>query len=261
MFRKDLIKLAEETVSIISDKKYSISDKVIPCFVEDEYMRFKSPFEVNKEKNNKPATIEVRAESTIDAIHRMKNEKLGVLNFASAKNPCGGFLSGSRAQEECLAYCSDLYIKQWPQAQDFYIKHRKLNFPLYTDDMFINKVVFFRDSDFNLIETPSYCKVLTSPAVNAGIARNMNISEEDIQNTMKNRMRKILNCFIEAECESIILGAFGCGVFQNSAESVSQFWKELLIDEEYQYYFKNICFSVIPIPEHNYNVFIEKFQQ
>ena len=35
---------------------------------------------------------------------------VGVLNFASAKNPGGGFLNGSMAQEESLAIASAMYV-------------------------------------------------------------------------------------------------------------------------------------------------------
>jgi putative RNA 2'-phosphotransferase len=54
--------------------------------------------------------ISVTAESTIDAIVRLDGTgHVGCLNFASAKNPGGGFLRGARAQEESLARSSALH--------------------------------------------------------------------------------------------------------------------------------------------------------
>ncbi|HBR75644.1 MAG TPA: TIGR02452 family protein, partial [Cyanobacteria bacterium UBA11159] len=57
--------------------------------------------------------FEVRNETTLMGGERIaltqKFKKIGVLNFASAKNPGGGFLRGTQAQEESLARSSALY--------------------------------------------------------------------------------------------------------------------------------------------------------
>lgn len=56
-------------------------------------------------------TFEVCNDTSLRAAQRLVEQGLqvGVLNFASAKNPGGGFLSGARAQEESLARSSGLY--------------------------------------------------------------------------------------------------------------------------------------------------------
>lgn len=261
MNRNQLIELANATIDISEDKCYSVGNGLVQFNTEHFYKMYKKhPSIENEKKNISPANISVYQESTIRAIHRI-GSGVGVLNFASAKWPCGGFLGGSMAQEECLAYCSDLYIQQWPQAEEYYKLHRENSNPFYTHTMFVNNVTFFRNEDFDLIKDYTECKVLTSAAVNLGVAKSHGKSIKEANNIMKARMRKILKVFIDCNCKNIILGAFGCGVFGNSAEDVAKFWKELLIDEEYQYYFDNICFSVLDSRgTNNFEVFQKTFE-
>ena len=60
-----------------------------------------------------PVAFEVANETTLHAARRLLGEDPGArvlaLNFASARNPGGGFLGGSQAQEESLARASGLY--------------------------------------------------------------------------------------------------------------------------------------------------------
>ncbi len=71
-------------------------------------------------------------------------EKLMCLNFASAKNPGGGFINGAEAQEESLARTSALYETQL-QVDDYYKTHRAMKFCFYTDMMIYSpKVPVFR---------------------------------------------------------------------------------------------------------------------
>ena len=90
------------------------------------------------------------------------------LNFASAKNPGGGFLSGSQAQEECLARASGLYASI-NRVQRYYEINRECGTSLYTHHMIYSPAVpVFRNDDDELLDNPYSVAILTSPAVNCG---------------------------------------------------------------------------------------------
>ena len=87
-------------------------------------------------RTDRKAAIEVTGETTLAALHRLivdeRCERVAALNFASAKNAGGGFLSGSQAQEESLARSSGLYATIEPQ-HGYYDANRRCNSTLYTD--------------------------------------------------------------------------------------------------------------------------------
>src|SRR5215831_18780604 len=122
-------------------------------------------------------TIEVTPESTAQAGRRLAQAEalpaVVALNFASAKNPGGGFLRGAKAQEEDLARCSALYTCQLEKRR-YYDANRQCGTLLYTDHLIYSpRVPFFRDDALALIDEPFFVSVITSPAPNAGeVMRN-----------------------------------------------------------------------------------------
>jgi uncharacterized protein (TIGR02452 family) len=164
--------------------------------------------------------------------------KIGVLNFASAKNPGGGFQSGAQAQEESIARSSTLYPSLVCSAgEKFYGPHKKdPKGGYYSHAMiFSPDVTVFRTDSGKLVE-PIQIEVVTSAAVNASVARRTlhgqvagEAEEVKIGNVMKERMGRILFLFEKHGVKDVVLGSFGTGVFQNKVSLVAAIWAELLV--------------------------------
>ncbi|KAG8906744.1 hypothetical protein FRB99_006235 [Tulasnella sp. 403] len=162
---------------------------------------------------------------------------VGILNFASATRPGGGFLNGAQAQEESLARASNLYhsLTQPGVYQKFYAAHlqdRRDGF--YTSSIILSKGVVLMRDERNDWVPPLSVDVVTSAAVNAGLVRHrmQDYEPQDVEamilSHMYDRMGKILRLFEENNNDVLILGSFGTGVFQNSVSAVATIWANLL---------------------------------
>ena len=173
-----------------------------------------------------------------------KIEKIGVLNFASAKNPGGGFLNGAMAQEESLAASSGLYYTLTAHPE-YYERNRVCKTMIYTDyAIYSPDVVFFRDGRFVLMESPVTASVLTMPAVNLGQVLLKGEDKTEAEERMRKRMRLTLAAFASIGDKNLVLGAYGCGVFCNDPEKVATWWDELLRGEFYGT-FERVDFAVL----------------
>ncbi|MCQ6563775.1 TIGR02452 family protein [Paenibacillus mendelii] len=194
------------------------------------------------------AVYTVANEATVKAVvdyAEAGSERVGVLNFASAKNPGGGFLNGAMAQEESLAASSGLYGTLL-RNEGYYTANRAYRSMMYTDHaIYSPDVVFFRDERFNLMERPVTASVLTLPAVNYGQVLLKGEDSWEAERVMKDRMRLALAIFAHKGDRSLVLGAYGCGVFRNDPEKVAGWWHELLNDDGFGSLFSEIKFAVL----------------
>ncbi len=183
--------------------------------------------------------------STIEAIVEEENGKICVLNFASAKNPGGGFLGGASAQEESLARSSSLYETQIKDKTMYDFNRNQSSF-LYSDYMIYSpNVLFWNDDNGDYFEKPFAVDVITAPAPNKGAMIQHNRKEEiaAAKEVFKKRMDKVLAIAVKQKSDTLILGAWGCGVFRNEPKDVAQLFKEI-ITEKYSGAFKKIVFAV-----------------
>lgn len=203
-----------------------------------------------------PPLIEVTGETTLEAAARVvredpESEPL-CLNFASAKNPGGGFLSGSQAQEESLARASGLYACLLPQMET-YEYHRRQASAFYTDHMIYSpRVPVFRDDSGGLLDHPYHVAFLSVPAVNAGaVRRNEAERVGEIEAVMRRRLERLLWVAHQHGHQTLILGAWGCGVFGNDPDQVARLFAEQLLGAgRFAGCFARVVFAVYDRTEH-----------
>jgi uncharacterized protein (TIGR02452 family) len=171
-------------------------------------------------------TYEVANETTLAAARRLvaAGARVAALNFASARHPGGGWLSGAQAQEESLARASALV----PCIADdpMYARHERIRDALYTSSAIYSRAVpVFRGDDGRLLEAPYCIAFITAPAVNAGVVLERDPSRRlEISAAMRDRVARVLAIAATHGHDALVLGAWGCGVFKNDpAEIAEQF--------------------------------------
>src|SRR5439155_18521395 len=155
--------------------------------------------------------FEVANETTLAGIARVLADGAGpvaALNFASAKNPGGGFLGGSQAQEESLARSSALHASLL-RAPQFYERHRAAPSPLYSDAMILSPgCPVFRDDGGALLEEPRLVAFVTSAAPNAGAAAANRPEELPlIPGALRRRSEDVLALAASQGYRRLVLGA------------------------------------------------------
>lgn len=187
----------------------------------------------------------VTTEDSFSAAARLGGRVL-VLNFANAHSPGGGFRLGANAQEEALCRCSTLYAsitsdaaREMYRYNNSHISKVESDYMLISDD-----VCVFRDNNLELLEQPFNVGVITAPAPNRRGAAVF-ASKNTINETFLRRIRIILRAAASDSYSSIVLGAWGCGAFGNSPESVAAQFRIALVDDGMERFFSNICFPVL----------------
>lgn len=203
-----------------------------------------------------PAEVRVYNATTLAAAAQLATEfgRVGVLNFASARHPGGGFLGGSQAQEESLARSSGLYPCLTQFAEMYAYNSRPASNGLYSDYLIYSPgVPVLRHDDGQWLTQPLRLDVITAPAVNAGaLARNSPELLPQLLPTMRQRLRLVLAVAARHEIEALVLGAWGCGVFANDPAQVAQLFAEALAEPAIRGSFRRLDFAIFdPKPPHS----------
>ena len=225
--------------------------------------------------------IEICEDTTFHCAQRLMKEisidlsgeqKLGcaVLNFANAYTPGGGVKYGDMAQEECLCRSSNLYSAlTLPYLLRNYYKWNSKN----TGNMGTDAVIWspgvtvFKTDDPVPVEMGReewfYVDVLTCAAPYYDKNKKHPVTQEKLRDVFYHRVRNILEVAIANDTDILVLGAFGCGAFNNPPGLVADVFRELLIDKGYFRFFSKIAFAIKKNDSANTNLeaFREAFSQ
>lgn len=208
------------------------------------------PVPVAAVDTDRTTAFEVTGESSLEAARRMTGEgpgRIAVLNYASARNPGGGYLNGAQAQEEALCRCSALYATLL-RAPEYYAHHRAERSAFYSDRVIHSPgVPVFRDDRGRLLESSYTVGFLTSPAPNAGVIRSRTPEEAHrIPAALASRAERVLEVATVRGYRRLVLGAWGCGVFMNDPAQVAGAFRALLTDGgRFAGHFEQIVFGVL----------------
>lgn len=256
--------IAQDTLKILEDgyyqspegKRVDIARELVSCIAQTKCYDLPEIEQIQKavlaETPKFSNTVfAVKNETTLMGAEFMAQtqqfERIGVLNFASAKNPGGGFLRGAQAQEESLARSSGLY-KSLLKCPEYYNFNRSNGSLLYSDYMIYSPgCPIFKKDDGTLLSTSYIVDFITSPAPNAGeIEKKQPEDKDKINEVLYVRGAKLLSLAAYHECDALVLGAWGCGVFRNDPAIVAQMFADLLLaNGQFSGRFKSVLFSVL----------------
>lgn len=269
-FREDLAKIGEETAAILNSGSYKAKDKevdislLIEEAVKNSIMYRPQDFPLPDNPNrdiHRPMNLRTTNETTLGAARRLVEDygqKVLALNFASARTPGGGWLSGAPAQEESLARASAL-VPTIAQHKEMYGFNNKLGSALYSDYMIYSPdVPVFRNDMHTLLAEPYLVSFVTSPAPNLGaLLKNAPQDAKKVDEVMKERIAKILQIARYHGYSNLVLGAFGCGVFKNNPYAVANHFRAILRSHPFMGAFDEVVFAVYDRTpdQHTYKVF------
>jgi len=255
--RSSRSQFAKDTVAICEAGYYStpggrvvqIADALHHAVSHTVLHSLEAPLDHSDSAPSVATKFSATGETTVEALRRMaKNPQghLACLNFASAKNPGGGFLGGAEAQEESLARSSGLYPCLLA-APGYYERNRACRTTLYLDlAIWSPAVPFFRDDSGALLEDPVLASVITAPAPNAGaVDRNEPHRIPEIEPTLRRRGAFVLAIAAARGVRRLVLGAWGCGVFRNDPTMVARMFGDLLLGSgKFAGVFDEVAFAI-----------------
>lgn len=253
--RDELVRVSKETLSVLPGLLLTRPDAPPEGHLCDQVPPLDQKFCPRFSKTR----VRVVNMDTIDAAvelasSRPSHKPVCVLNMANAIYAGGGFRTGALAQEEALCYRSSL---------SFTLKLRYYPIPdkavIYSPTVLVIRDNLTRGHDMLDCRDPRQLPVLAvvsaaaifQPLINRVLAHPGEENSEmyadpDDRLLMAEKMRVVLRTAIRNRHRQIVLGALGCGAFQNPPREVSQLWAIVLQEPEFSGgWWEDVIFAVL----------------
>lgn len=258
--------VAEDTISrtpeIIDNTPGASADSIfhthqLPPLNKDECPNL-PPFTVRIE----PLDSFTTARKYIDKDSTIRG-KVAVLNLASDQYPGGGWRTTlCKTQEEALCYSSTLYIT----LKEEYYPWPNLG-PGSDAGVYSPAIVIFKDDlDHSCVDLPEdkreIVAVLTVAAPRLPEVLNDRLLNSSDIHDLREKIKLAYRMAGHDGKQVLVLGAIGCGAYGCPPRHVAEEMKEILFDEEFVGWFKEVIFAVYPAGrtgQVNYDVFKEVF--
>ncbi|MCD7949025.1 MAG: TIGR02452 family protein [Erysipelotrichaceae bacterium] len=268
MRRQRNIQILEDTLNIIEQDSYTKDTQEVPLHLSYEDMKKIQVFlpddiellsKCKMKENNVNCTYSCE---NIDALtlannksqNLDNNDKVLVLNLASATEPGGRTRKGANAQEENLCQRTSLLISlESDEAKRYYEYNKALKTRMGSDAIMVSPhVEVIKDTSFEPLDEPFEIAVMScgAPMIRLGLEGK---SQQEYEALLYKRIQGMLVVAASQNYHHLILGAFGCGVYGNDAAVVSDMFYKAIQDFNCNQIFDSIDFAVLCNPKKDYN--------
>lgn len=243
---QNLVNVWHNTIKYFNDRPRHVPDST-----KFSYVTLTEPLAVLQTYN---PTIEIINEDTFNmSIEYIKGGfNPLVLNMASCWNSGGGVAKGSTAQEEELFRRSNAHLT-----------HHRTYYPLKPDEIIYSPQVTIarmsRDNDYK------FTKETVVSMIACAAIKNPNLHYDKFTqadwNLSFNKIKSIFLTAIAKGHDSLVLGALGCGAYNNPPKEVAKIFKMLV--DDYGKYFKRIGFAILIVRDNdknNFSAFVDEFK-